>query len=152
MSLSWIPKGILEKARKIVFSYIWRGNKDKQVMPWVRWEKIAVPKALGGWGLKNIFLFSKALAAKCSWRLVNSSSLWTRVIQQKYIDPLSTLEWIRNPIKSVSSISIIWKAVIKDFDLIENGLVWRIRSGNLVRIRLNLWVGSNRAHLLNDGI
>lgn len=30
-------------------------------MPWVDWEKIALPKALGGWGLKNIFLFAKAL-------------------------------------------------------------------------------------------
>lgn len=33
-------------------------------MPWVGWERIALPKALGGWGLKNIFHFSKALAAK----------------------------------------------------------------------------------------
>jgi hypothetical protein len=26
MSLSWIPKGILEKARKLSFSYLWRGK------------------------------------------------------------------------------------------------------------------------------
>jgi hypothetical protein len=100
MSLSWIPKGILEKARKLSFSYLWRGNKDKQVVPWVRWEKIVMPKALGGWGLKNIFLFSKALAAKCSWRLINTQNLWTNVVYQKYVAPLSILEWIRNPILS----------------------------------------------------
>jgi hypothetical protein len=28
------------------------------------WKKLAAPKENGGWGLKNLFLFSKALAAK----------------------------------------------------------------------------------------
>ena len=41
---------------------------DHQVMAWVCSEQLDIPKALGGWGLKNIFLFSKALAAKVSWR------------------------------------------------------------------------------------
>jgi hypothetical protein len=44
MSLSWIPKGILEKVRRLCFSYLWQGNKDKKVFPWVRWEWIAVPR------------------------------------------------------------------------------------------------------------
>jgi hypothetical protein len=47
--------------------YLWQGHKDKKFLPWVRWERIATPKALGDWVLKNIFTFSKALAAKCSW-------------------------------------------------------------------------------------
>jgi hypothetical protein len=86
MSLSWIPKGILEAARKLTFRFLWSGKKESHVTPWVRWERIVVPKALGGWGLKNIFLFSKALAEKGGWRLLNSSSLWTRVVVQKYIE------------------------------------------------------------------
>jgi hypothetical protein len=78
MSLSWIPKGILEAARKLTSKFMWSGKKESHVIPWVRWEKIVVPKALGGWGLKNIFLFSKALAAKGGWRILNSTSLWTK--------------------------------------------------------------------------
>jgi hypothetical protein len=72
MSLAWIPKGILEKMRKMCFLYLWQGHKDKKVLPWVRWDRIATPKSLGGWGLKNIFSFSKALAAKCTWRLIKT--------------------------------------------------------------------------------
>ena len=56
MSLAWIPKGILEKARRICFRFLWSGKHEANVTPWVRWENIAVPKGLGGWGLKNIFL------------------------------------------------------------------------------------------------
>ena len=37
-SLSWIPKGILAKIRRICFSYLWRGIKNRKVLPWVRWD------------------------------------------------------------------------------------------------------------------
>jgi hypothetical protein len=67
MSLSWIPKGILEAARKLTFRFLWSGKKESHVTPWVRWKRIVVPKALGGWGLKNIHFFSKSLAAKGGW-------------------------------------------------------------------------------------
>jgi len=81
MSLSWIPKGMLEQIRRICFRFLWSGKKDEQVTPWVSWKRIAVPKGLGGWGLKNIFLFAQALAAKVRWRLIKTASLWTRVIK-----------------------------------------------------------------------
>jgi len=51
MSLSWIPKGILEKARRIYFRFLWSGKKDSQVTPWVNWKIIVIPKGLGGWGV-----------------------------------------------------------------------------------------------------
>jgi hypothetical protein len=35
MSLSWIPKVILEKVCKICFTYLWKGNNEHRVMPWV---------------------------------------------------------------------------------------------------------------------
>jgi hypothetical protein len=53
MSLSWIPKGILEKIRRICFKFLWEGSKDQYVFPWVNWEELAAPKILGGWGLKK---------------------------------------------------------------------------------------------------
>ena len=55
MAMIWIPKGILDKIKKICFSFLWGGTQEKKVLPWVKWERLALPKALGGWGLKNIF-------------------------------------------------------------------------------------------------
>jgi hypothetical protein len=46
-----------------LISYGWV-QKDHFVMPWVKWDMLAVPKLLGGWGLKNIHLFSKSLQPK----------------------------------------------------------------------------------------
>jgi hypothetical protein len=38
--------------------------------------KNGTPKENGGWGLKILFLFSKALATKNVWRLVQGKGLW----------------------------------------------------------------------------
>ena len=44
MSLSWIPKGVLDKLRKVSFRFLWGGTGDRKVIPWVRWERLAYQK------------------------------------------------------------------------------------------------------------
>jgi hypothetical protein len=150
MSLSWIPKGTLEAARKLSFRFLWSGKKDTNVTPWVRWKRIAVPKDLGGWGLKNIHVFSKALAAKGGWHLLSTKSLWTKVVIKKYIEPDSLESWIRRTQKSLKGASTIWKAVIKSFPVIEGGLAWKVGNGLRVRLGVDPWTGSEGKHLLSD--
>ena len=48
MSIAWIPKGVLDRIRQILFSFLWQGKKEEYSRPWVKWEKIAAPKALEG--------------------------------------------------------------------------------------------------------
>ena len=67
---------------------------------------------------------------------------------QKYVAPLSLLEWIRNPVLNFSGIFAIWKAVLKAFEVVGNGLAWRVGSGNLLKIGLDPWASSYREHLL----
>ena len=152
MSLSWIPKGILERIRRICFRFLWSGKREDQTTPWVNWKRIAVPKGLGGWGLKDIFLFSKALAAKGGWRLLKSNSLWSRVIKQKYLPNVSLLEWIRNPRKTHLGGSVIWKAIVKSFHLNEDNIAWDVGNGESVLIGKDPWLGSTNQHLLPDDI
>jgi hypothetical protein len=112
------------------------------------WKKLVIPKSQGGWGLKNIFLFSKALVAKNVWRLIQGSGLWAQVIKDKYISPESIEEWVRKPIRHSHNASIIWKVVVMAFPLIGNWLVWKIGRGNKVQIGLDPWIGSNDAYRL----
>ena len=80
MALTWIPRGILDKIKRICFNFLWSGKQEKRVIPWARWECVALPKSLGGWGLRNIFQFSKYLAAKVRSCLLSTTSLWTKVV------------------------------------------------------------------------
>ena len=53
-ALTWIPKGILLKIRRICSRFSWARPKEDSVLPWVAYEKVALPEELGGWGIKNI--------------------------------------------------------------------------------------------------
>jgi hypothetical protein len=112
------------------------------------WRKLATPKALGGWGIKNIFMFSKALAAKCKWRLIEGKGLWAHIIKDKYIPHDTIVDWIREPEKCSQNGSIIWKAILQDFPLIGRWLIWCIGDGSQVLIGKDPWIGSQNNHLL----
>ena len=114
----WIPVGILERIRKICFKFLWSGNKYSTSLPWSSWKVLANPKSLGGWGLKIHALFVKSLAAKNVWNLINGTGPWVQIATQKYIYPLTLLDWIRVSVKKKKGISICSKVVLWSFDLI----------------------------------
>ena len=82
----------------------------------------------------NIFIFSKALATKEDWRLISTHSLWTDVITQNFIALESLKEWIRKPNKRQSNIYVIWKVILRAFDFVGVGLVWKVGNGYRVRL------------------
>jgi hypothetical protein len=107
ISLAWVPKGVLETIRKLCYKFIWYGDQKNKGLVLASWKKLALPKAFGGWGLKNPFLFSKALAAKNVWRLIQGTCLWAQVVRAKYISPNIVEDWIKIPIKQHNNASII---------------------------------------------
>jgi hypothetical protein len=74
---------------------LWSGIKEKEGLHLVKWNKIAKPKKEGGWGIKNIYLFGRALATKSLWRCLMVPSLWHDVVQKKYLKQKSVVEWLR---------------------------------------------------------
>jgi hypothetical protein len=143
------PKGDSGEGQKNLLLFYLVGYSGSIYPPWVKWDRLAFPKALGGWGLKNIFLFSKALVAKVGWRLISTTIL----VDHKWIfinisGQITIEDWIWKIEKSHPHCSIIWKAVISSFPVIGEGLAWRIGRGNQVRIGVDPWPGSGQAHIL----
>jgi len=151
-ALTWIPKGILHKIKQICSRFLWSGSKEDTVLPWVAWDKISRPKEWGGWGLKNPIDFNISLAAKSGWRIINSESLWTRVVKRKYIDPVPLEDWIRSPNKKGRNCFVIWKATTEAFKVIEQGLAWHVGNGENLRIGRDPWVGCNESFALSPGL
>ncbi len=72
MALKWIPKGILKSIIKIYRRLIWIGSKEEVDLPYVRWDKVALPKPWGGWFLKYLPIFAKGFLEKARWRLLST--------------------------------------------------------------------------------
>jgi len=115
----------------------------------VSWDKIARPKDWGGWGIKNLIDFSSSLATKSGWRLITAENLWTKVVKRKYIDPMPLEDWIRNTKKKGRNFSVIWKAIVEAFKVIEQDLAWQVGNGENVRIGRDPWVGWNESFALS---
>ena len=101
------------------FSFLWTASKQNDGIALVKWKTLAMPKKLGGWGIKNLDMFTKALAAKTLWRLIQYlEKLWSRVIWAKYCPDGIITEWLRNPNKTFRGGSIGWKALVLAYPLI----------------------------------
>jgi hypothetical protein len=96
MALAAIPTSILEKIRKLMFSFLWSGDEGKKYFHLCSWEVIARPKLLGGWGIRNIYLFNYALATNSLWCVLMKEGVWNKVIKDKYIPHSSVVTWLRS--------------------------------------------------------
>ena len=62
--------------KKFFFIFISKGKKDQMTIPWMKWKKNSKPESMRGWRLKNLPMFSKALAAKGSHGVINGNGFW----------------------------------------------------------------------------
>ena len=68
-TIAYIPKGILKKIKK-KNSFLGTASKHREGIPLAKWKSWVNLKELGGWGIKNPFLFCQYLATKFLWRLI----------------------------------------------------------------------------------
>lgn len=108
MSVFQFPKGLCDEITKS-FAKFWWGSKDnKRKMHWCKWDKLGLPKSLGGLNFRDIEGFNQAVIAKQVWRLLsNPESLLARVLKGIYFNESNILEADlgKNP-------SFIWKSMI----------------------------------------
>ena len=84
------------------------GKKEKIHL--ISWKKIAKPKKDGGLGIQAVRVKNVALLAKLNWRLHSEpSSLWAKVLTQKYRSPRR----VANPCIKSRTCSSTWSAIRK---------------------------------------
>ncbi|XP_062103395.1 uncharacterized protein LOC133814454 [Humulus lupulus] len=86
MSLFILPYKITAAIDKSCRDFLWgvNGNRSKLHIP--SWEKVCLPKNLGGIGFREGKKWNMALMAKCLWAISNKQDcLWVRWINSVYL-------------------------------------------------------------------
>jgi len=126
-----------------MFNFLWSGKKEKEGMNLSNWKNISKPRKVGGWGIKNIFFFGKALAVKILCRCLMFSSLWHEVIMKKYLKKNTVGKWFGHGRKNWNRTSNFWRALTSLVNII---------SGEILELVLILWLISHSFYKLTENI
>ena len=146
MSCFKLPKGLVKDLEGLIRKFWWGYGGEHRKTHWVKWERLCEAKEVGGLGFKEIEKFNDALLAKQVWHLINNpDSLCHRVFKARFFPDCSILE-----AQASSSGSYAWKSIISARDVIRKGMVWRIGTGEVVRIKKDRWLpGSTNCSVIS---
>jgi len=96
LALAHISLSVLNKIRQLVFSFLCSGNKKSISYHLFNWETFSKPNLYGGWGLRNIFIFYRALASNTLWRVLTKPGIWNKVTKDKYFPHEPVHTWLRS--------------------------------------------------------
>ena len=70
---------------RIQRNFLWGSSVEYFKYPLVAWEKVCLPREMGGLGIRKLVPFNQARLGKWLWRYGHETShLWRRVIAMKY--------------------------------------------------------------------
>uniref|UniRef100_A0A2N9ED83 Reverse transcriptase zinc-binding domain-containing protein n=1 Tax=Fagus sylvatica TaxID=28930 RepID=A0A2N9ED83_FAGSY len=102
-------------------------------------DKVCVPKAKGGLGVRSLVLFNKALLGKWLWRFgLEENNLWQRILVAKYGVELGG--WRTNPIRGAHGCGL-WKGILSSWDDYFQHVQFVVGQGNRACFWEDKWCG-----------
>lgn len=136
MSCFKLPKTTCQNLNSAMSQFWWQSFEHARKMNWVSWEKLCLPKDLGGLRFKDIERFNQALLAKQAWRIRNCpDSLLARLLKSRYFHDYVFLR-AETGVKP----SLGWKSVLHGRDLLEKGISRRIGDGHNSFVWTDPWM------------
>ena len=97
-------------------------ENGKKKMAWMSWDKLRLPKSMGGMGFRDMRAFNQALLAKQAWGLLDRpDSLCACLLKARYYPSGQLLDTV-----FPGSGSEVWKGILHGLELIKKGVIWRV--------------------------
>ena len=131
-----LPASLCKKIQSVLTRFWWDSSNGARKICWVSWDKMTLPKNMGGLGFRDVQVFNQALLAKVGWRIItNPDSLLAKVLLGKYCHKSSFLKT-----KATSAISHGWRGVLLDRDLLIKHLGKAVGNGEATSLWNDSWI------------
>jgi hypothetical protein len=139
MSCFQLSAKTCKKIVSCIARFWWGGDENQWKMHLTKWSDLAVPKAIGGMGFRDLRKFNQAMLAKQGWRLLsNPNSLCAKVLKGKYYPNGDFLN-----ASNKKNSSHTWRAIKHGRVAPLKGLIKRVGNGSTIRIWEDPWIPSN---------
>lgn len=136
MSVFKLPASVCDELTRLMRQYWWGVEKGKNKMAWLSWDKMRLPKTMGGLEFRDMRAFNQALLAKQAWRLIDTpDSLCARLLKSKYYPSGSLLDTV-----FPNHGSAVWKGILHGLELLKTGIIWRVGNGSNIRTWRDPWI------------
>ncbi|KAM6563873.1 hypothetical protein CsatB_023871 [Cannabis sativa] len=134
-----IPLNIAHKVDKCLRDFWWGDTEERRKLHLLAWNAICQSKMRGGLGFRSVSIINKAFMTKWAWKaLTDNSSVWSKVVNAKYLKGREFLNLERNGDESA-----MWKAVLQAREVLEQGICKKIGNGAKTSIWFDPWVPSS---------
>lgn len=127
-----MPKNVCQNLTSVMMDFWWNTVTTAKKIHWVGWQKLTLPKSLGGIGFRDLQCFNQALLAKQAWRLLNvQDNLFFKIFKSRYFlnsDFLNAPKGTRP--------SYAWRSILFGRELLTQGLRIIIGNGE----KTNVWI------------
>ncbi|CAA0816391.1 Ribonuclease H-like superfamily protein, partial [Striga hermonthica] len=126
-----LPVSICKEISKLCAKFWWKNEDTSDSgIHWRKWDKITLPKLLGGLGFHDISLFNEALTCKQLWRVAtNPELLVSRILKDRYFPNDSILR-----AEKTQKGSWFWNSWLPVLPLFSKCLRIEVRNGLSTRI------------------
>lgn len=136
MAVYQLPKSIIDSLASALASFWWSTVEHKRKIHWMSWEKMCLPKELGGMGFKDLESFNQALLAKQAWRLIHMKDcLMAKVIKARYFE---TSTFLNAPLGKRPS--YVWRSILEGRKLLVQGLKISVGKGTSLHVWSDPWL------------
>ena len=151
-SLFPITASIIDRLRKLIFSFLWGSSSNISKFHLMNWKELAKPISQGGWGIKHLPSFNLSLRLKSFWRVLNYSGIWNKLISVKYLKNRPVHIWLREKRFVVKNASILWRGFVETLPWIGKGLIWNVGNGTSIRVGVDPMIGFGTNYILPIGL
>ena len=131
-----LPAKVLTSIDRLNRNFLWGSSENKKKLHLVSWKKIAKPKKDGGLGIQAAQAKNVANLAKLNWRLhTKHSSLWARVLSQKYCSSRRSSMALY-----FKSYSTTWSAIRKGEPVFKRGAKWVVGKDSKLSFWFDKWL------------